>query len=82
MNTRDAAYLTGHHYPRGVSALALCMSMEANELSRKPNLNTGSLGLDFPREFDKDSTTLSGRRDEGADVSTNEKELLGKVWKP
>lgn len=46
MNTRDAAYLTGHHYPGGVPALAVRMGMDARELSRKLNPNTGSLGLD------------------------------------
>lgn len=46
MNTRDAAYLTGHHYPGGVPALAVRMGMDARELSRKLNPNTGDLGLD------------------------------------
>lgn len=31
MNTRDAAYLTGHHYPGGVPALAARMGMDARE---------------------------------------------------
>lgn len=46
MNTRDTAYLTGHHYPGGVPALAARMGMDARELSRKLNPNTGDLGLD------------------------------------
>jgi len=46
MNTKDAAYLTGHHYPGGIPALAVRMGMDARELSRKLNPNTGSLGLD------------------------------------
>lgn len=46
MNTRDAAYLTGHHYPGGVSALATRMGMDTRELSRKLNPNTGDLWLD------------------------------------
>lgn len=31
MNTRDAACLTGHHYPGGVPALAARMGMDARE---------------------------------------------------
>lgn len=46
MNTRDAAYLTGHHYPGGVHVLAVRMGMDARELARKLNPNTGSLSLD------------------------------------
>ena len=46
MNTRDAAYLTGHHYPGGVPALAARMGMDARELSRKLNPNTSALSLD------------------------------------
>jgi len=46
MNTRDAAYLTGHHYPGGVPALAARMGMDARVLARKLNPNTGDLGLD------------------------------------
>ncbi len=46
MNTRDAAYLTGHHYLGGVPALAVRMGMDANDLSRKLNPNTGNLCLD------------------------------------
>lgn len=37
MNTRGAAYLTGHHYPGGVPSLAARMGMDARELSRKLN---------------------------------------------
>jgi hypothetical protein len=46
MNTKDAAYLTAHHYPGGIPALAVRMGMAARELSRKLNPNTGSLSLD------------------------------------
>lgn len=46
MNTRDAAFLTGHHYPGGVPALAARMGMDARELSPKLNPNTGNIGLD------------------------------------
>lgn len=46
MNTRDAAYLTGHHYHGGVPALAARMDMDADELARKLNQNAGNLGLD------------------------------------
>lgn len=46
MNPRDAAYLTGHRYTGGVSALAVRMGMDARELFRKLNPNTGNLGLD------------------------------------
>lgn len=41
MNTKDAAYLTGHNYPGGVPALAARMGADANELRRK--LNPGSI---------------------------------------
>jgi hypothetical protein len=46
MNTRDAAYLSGHHYPGGVPALAVRMSMDARDLSLKLNPNTCTLSLD------------------------------------
>lgn len=46
MNSRDAAFLTGHHYPGGVPALALRMGMDAREMASKLNPNTGDLGLD------------------------------------
>lgn len=46
MNTRDAAYLTGHHYLGGVPALALRMGINAREMTRKLNPNTGHIGLD------------------------------------
>lgn len=46
MNTRDAAYLTGHHYPGGVAALAARMGTDTRELSRKLNPSAGNLGLD------------------------------------
>lgn len=35
MNTKDAAYLTGHNYLGGVPALAARMGMDAGELNRK-----------------------------------------------
>lgn len=37
MNTKDAAYMTGHEYPGGVPALAVRMGIDARELSRKLN---------------------------------------------
>lgn len=46
MNTRDAAYLTGHHYPGGVPALASRLGMDARVLSLKLNPNTCTLSLD------------------------------------
>lgn len=46
MNTRDAAYMTSHHYPGGVPALAARMGMDARELTRKLNPNTGDISLD------------------------------------
>lgn len=46
MNTRDAAYMTSLNYPGGVPALAARMGMDARDLSRKLNPNTGNLGLD------------------------------------
>lgn len=39
MNTKDAAYLTGHNHPGGVPALAARMGMDARELIRKLNPN-------------------------------------------
>lgn len=64
MNTRDAAYLTGHHYPGGVPALAVRMGMDAHELSRKLNPNTGSLGLDEAGELGYTLTPQSNEADE------------------
>lgn len=46
MNTRDAAFLTGHHYPGGLPALAARMGVDARDLSNKLNPNTGNIGLD------------------------------------
>ncbi|MBU1980420.1 MAG: hypothetical protein KJ958_14760 [Gammaproteobacteria bacterium] len=46
MNTRDAAYLTGHQYPGGVPTLAVRMGMDARALTRKLSPNTGGIGLD------------------------------------
>ena len=46
MNIRDAAYMTGHHYPGGVPALAARMGMDALELTRKLNPNAGAISLD------------------------------------
>ena len=47
MNTRDAAYMTGHSYPGGVPALATRMGMDARELSHKLNPNDAhALSLD------------------------------------
>lgn len=47
MNTKDAAYLTGHNYPGGAPALAARMGMDARKLSRKLNPNAiHSLTLD------------------------------------
>jgi len=47
MNVKDAAYMTGHHYPGGVPALAVRMGMDARELSRKLNPNNAqALSLD------------------------------------
>jgi len=39
MNTKGAAYKTGHQYLGGVPALAVRMGMDARELSRKLNPN-------------------------------------------
>ena len=48
MNTKDAAYLTGHNHPGGVPALAARMGTDANELRRK--LNPGSVhGISLDR---------------------------------
>ena len=48
MNTRDAAYMTGHSYPGGVPALAARMGMDARALSLKLNPNDAAhtLSLD------------------------------------
>lgn len=45
MNTIDAAYLTGHHYPGGVPALASRMGMDARVLSLRLNPNDAAHAL-------------------------------------
>jgi len=45
MNTRDAAYLTGHNYAGGVPALAVRMGMTARDLSRRLNPITSDISL-------------------------------------
>ncbi len=47
MNTRDAAYMTGHNYPGGVSALAARLGIDDRELSLElAHKDAHAIGLD------------------------------------